>query len=111
MKAISKWSMILLISLLFGLLPALAQNRDVAVVNEASSPIYHLYVSDVRSGVWGPDQLGDYEIISPGNYRTFDVDNGTGQCYFDFKIVLKDGHSSVWPAVNVCAEDDVTMTE
>ena len=58
-------------SLAFGSQAAWAQqNRVMDIVDQASSPIYHLYISDARSKKWGPDQLGAYEIIRPGHYRT-----------------------------------------
>ena len=85
-------------------------NRAVKVIDEASSPIYHLYVSNVDTDNWGPDQLGYYEFIGYNRYMAFNMDDGTGHCFFDIKAVLKDGRYAIRRNFNVCREGSWTVT-
>ena len=87
------------------------ENRVVRVVNEASSPIYHLYVSNVDENNWGPDQLGLFESIDNDHYRTFNMDDGSGHCLFDIKAVLRDGRYAITRRLNVCTQDSWTVYE
>lgn len=85
------------------------ENRVVRVINEASSPIYHLYVSNVDQENWGPDQLGLFESIDSDHYMTFNMDDGSGHCLFDIKAVLRDGRTAVTRRLNVCTMDTWTV--
>lgn len=90
---------------------ATAQNRAVKIVNEASTPIYHLYVTNVGDDDWGPDQLGAFETIGYDRYRIFNMDDGTGYCMFDLKAVLSDGRVAIRRNFNVCRESSWTVTD
>jgi hypothetical protein len=46
---------------------------NLAVLNQTTSDICYLYVTQAASDDWGPDQLGDTDTISPGS--TFTVTN------------------------------------
>ena len=98
------------LALLASSTPAHAQNRVVQVINESSAPIYHLYVSNVANGTWGPDQLGAFETIDSYRYRVFNMDDGSGYCYFDLRAVLSDGRVATRHNFNVCAESSWTVT-
>lgn len=87
------------------------EDRRVEIINHASRPIYHLYISNVDEDRWGPDQLGLYETITPDHYRIFNVDDGTGHCRYDFKAVLSDGRYAVIHNLNVCTEGSWTVTD
>ena len=91
--------------------PANAQNRVVKVVNDASAPIYHLYVTNVGDPDWGPDQLGAYQTIGSDHYRVFNMDDGTNYCMFDLRAVLSDGRVAVRRNFNVCTESSWTVTD
>jgi hypothetical protein len=88
-----------------------AQNRVVEIVNEASVPIYHLYVTNVGDPDWGQDQLGSFETIASYHYRVFNMDDGTGYCWFDVRAVLSDGRVAVRRSFNVCTESRWTVTD
>ncbi|HEX3481257.1 MAG TPA: hypothetical protein VHT91_39865 [Kofleriaceae bacterium] len=81
------------------------------IINHASLPIYHLYISNVDADMWGPDQLGWDQTIAPGRYRVFNVDDGTGHCRYDFKAVLSDGRYAITHNVNVCTQASWTVTD
>ena len=87
------------------------ENRVVRVVNEASSPIYHLYVSNVDQENWGPDQLGLFDSIDTNHFMTFNMDDRSGHCHFDIKAVLRDGRVAVSRPLNVCSQDSWTVYE
>lgn len=108
----SKLMLLAIAVLAFGAIVAQAQsgeNRVVRVINEASSPIYHLYVSNVDQENWGPDQLGLYESIDTNHYMAFNMDDGSGHCLFDIKAVLRDGRTAITHRLNVCTMDTWTV--
>ena len=78
------------------------ENRQVKVINRASAPIYHLYISNVDEDNWGPDQLDWNESIGTNQYILINMDDGTGHCLYDIKAVLSDGREAVERHVNVC---------
>lgn len=87
-----------------------SENRMVQVINRSSSTIFHLYVSNKDNTGWGPDQLGIFGIISPGYYRNFNMDDGTGHCIFDIKAVLQNGREAV-SRLNVCTTNSWAVTD
>jgi hypothetical protein len=110
----SIFTLVMIACLMLGGLAAKAssndsENRHVKVANEASSPILHLYISNVDEENWGPDQLGDYAIIGYDRYRIINMDDGTGHCLFDIKAVLSDGRYAVRRNFNVCTMNSWTV--
>jgi hypothetical protein len=87
------------------------ENRAVTVVDEASLPIYHLYVSNVDQDEWGPDQLGIFQTIDPNRYRVFDMDDGSGHCLYDIQAVLSDGRKATTRNFNVCTKGTWTVVD
>jgi hypothetical protein len=85
------------------------ENRVMRVINRASSPIFHLYYSNVDRDNWGPDQLGFFESIGTNRYEDINVDDGTGHCLYDLKAKLEDGRVVVTRNVNVCTLDTWTV--
>src|ERR1700692_3886372 len=58
---------------------ALAEGVSLAVVNNSSKNIYHLYLSPANDNNWGPDQMGDTQddTVAPGDSFTLtDIDPG-----------------------------------
>ena len=85
------------------------ENRHVRIINRASSPIYHLYASNVDRGGWEEDILG-LDVLPTGEYRDANIDDGTGHCLFDLKAVLGDGRTAVRRNFNVCTGSSWTVT-
>jgi hypothetical protein len=88
-----------------------SEDRVVKVINETSAPIYHLYISNVDQGRWGPDQLGILQTIDSDHYRVFDMDDGSGHCLFDIQAVLSDGRKATTRNFNVCTQSTWTVVE
>lgn len=85
---------------------AAQQDRRIAVHNHLREPIYFLYWSNTATDDWGSDQLGD-DVLMPGNRQVFDIDDGSGACRFDFKVVTKTGKEYTRANVDVCVESSV----
>lgn len=78
-----------------------AQNKSVAVVDKASSPIMHFYATPSGQDSWGYDLLGE-DIVAVNHYQVIDVDDGSNTCIYDFKAVLQDGSVATQYHVNAC---------
>ena len=84
--------------------PALAAAGDettVAVVNDSSREIHHLYVSPTRETRWGADQLRD-EVLSPGERLAL---SGLQCDAYDVKVVDGEGAACILQAVELCGEE------
>jgi hypothetical protein len=90
--------------------PASAQDRRVNIHNSTSYTIVHFYASNVTRDNWEEDILGQY-VLNPGGSVMVNVDDGSGQCLFDFKAVFDDGDEAVKNGVNVCEIQDFYFTE
>jgi hypothetical protein len=85
---------------------ASAQSRDrhdrrMTVVNETGRVIRAFNATNSGVTKWGRDLLGS-NVIGPGQRYTFDFDDGTGACMFDFRAVLDNGRAVERYGVNVC---------
>jgi len=85
---------------------AIAQSRDrqdrrMVIVNESGRVIREFYATNSGVNKWGRDLLGD-KVIAPGQRFTFNFDDGTGYCMFDFRAVLDNGRPVERYQVNVC---------
>jgi len=80
---------------------AYAQTYQVKVVNHSSSPILHVYASNVSAPNWGRDVTGPVTIYF-NEYLNIDVNDGSGSCYYDLKAVMLDGRAIESRSVYVC---------
>lgn len=99
---IAGWS-----GLLFGLgLLGLSANafagalHVVRIENHASQSIYQVYASPPGEP-WGDDRLGTNVIVS-GNSISLDLDDGSGRCRSDIKVVFKNGVERTRSNVDIC---------
>lgn len=90
--------------------PANAQDRHVEIINETQRAITHFYASNVDSGSWEEDILGE-NVLPVGSSVNINIDDGSGACVFDFKAVFEDGQEAVRNGVNVCTTSTYTYTE
>src|SRR5215217_4913917 len=63
-----------------------------------------------RGRIVGGDLLGTYRL-SPGQSVTIDLDDGSGECLYDFKAVFDDGDEVVRPRIDVCVIEAYRYTE
>jgi hypothetical protein len=78
------------------------KNRHVTVQNISSQTMRELYASPITATTWEEDLLGQ-RVLTAGQSIDANVDNGTTECYYDFKAVMADGKAFEHRKVNVCA--------
>lgn len=94
-----------------GSAPASAQsddnrNRHVTVHNHTDTTIWEFYASTTHETRWEEDILGGTVIIS-GESMRMRLDDGTGRCHYDIKVVFKGGESRTRGDIDVCAVSDL----
>lgn len=77
-------------------------DRSVTVYNHTNTTVWEFYASNVGTDDWEEDVLGG-KIIASGNSNRFNIDDGTGYCVYDVKVVFKNGAERIKRRVNVCA--------
>ena len=94
--------------------PVLANDthdRRVVIVNETSHSVVEFYASRVASTSWEENMLSGGKVLSAGQGATFNFDDGTGACVFDFKAVFSDRDTAVSQGVNVCKITEFYLRE
>lgn len=89
---------------------ALAEPRPVRIVNDTRHAIVRFHASVVTAGSWEDDLLGTHRL-SPGQSVTIDLDDGSGECLYDFKAVFDDGDEVVKTRIDVCTIESYRYTE
>jgi hypothetical protein len=83
-------------------------DRRVTVNNRTGQTIRQLFGSRTSTSDWEEDLLGD-GVLRAGAGSRVNMDDGTGECEFDFKAVLADGSTRFRWKVNVCAVSQLTF--
>jgi hypothetical protein len=78
-----------------------ALDRRIRLINKTDTTIGSFYSSNVDSGHWGRDLLGQY-VVPPGHSIVVDLNNNGDDCSFDLRTVMEDGTEIVRGNVNVC---------
>ncbi|HEU5403487.1 MAG TPA: hypothetical protein VFU86_19190 [Terriglobales bacterium] len=84
-------------------------NRRINIVNDSPYPVMQLYASNVVTGVWQEDLLGQY-ILLPGGEIGGTIDDGSRYCHYDVKAVLFDGSELIRWNVDVCSASYLDIT-
>lgn len=84
-----------------GIGSAEAQDRRVRIVNETGYTIVRFYASNVDRDSWEEDILGS-SVLPSGRSVMINIDDGSGQCLFDFKAEFDDGDELIRNRINVC---------
>ena len=79
---------------------------SVLLLNQTDTAIHYVYVSSCSNNSWGEDQLGDAEVIMPGNSRTFSMSPG---CW-DLKAEFSDGRTLEERGVTIASCGSRTWT-
>ncbi|BBE72616.1 hypothetical protein [Oharaeibacter diazotrophicus] len=88
--------------------PAVALDRHVKIVNKTDFSIVEFYASSVGQDNWEENILGNDEVPPGGNVNV-NIDDGTGYCKYDLKVVFSDGDEVVKNAMNVCEVGTFTI--
>ena len=78
------------------------QNRVVDIVNTSELPMSFRAVNAERRGL-GRQENTEGEVVAK-YYRTFNFDDGTGACLFDFYAEFANGEAAEHKRYNVCDE-------
>ena len=93
--------------------PALAEDWDFVLINDAGKPIKTVEIAVAGSGQWKPnvkaEDVADRGEIKPKGRMTVHFDKPGGQCKFDIKATFGDGTSQVWTGANVCDASFITV--
>lgn len=89
---------------------AVAENRDVRIINETGVTIYRFYSTNSGADHWGSDVMGNSTLPS-GSAMNLNFDNKYGYCEFDFRAEFADGEVLQRDNVNVCEIGEYTYTE
>ncbi|MBL4807404.1 MAG: hypothetical protein JKY31_08955 [Rhodobacteraceae bacterium] len=79
------------------------RNRVVDIVNDTGVTMTRFYASNTNQRDWGHDRFGSTVLYS-GNYKTLNIDDGTGACMFDLRAQFADGDVVTRSNFNVCVE-------
>jgi len=82
--------------------PASAFEQQIELTNNTRIAIIEVQIARVGTGRWERDLLGD-DILLPAQSLFVDIDDGKGDCRFDFKTVFDDGTSLIRRNIDVCA--------
>lgn len=83
------------------------QNRHILVENATDSVVVEFYASRKDTSDWEEDILGE-QVLGSGDTATVNLDDATGACNFDLKIVLDDGRE-LMGEINACTSPGFTV--
>ncbi len=89
--------------------PAFALDRQLMLTNNTREAIIEIYVSNVGTGNWQEDVLGQ-DFLLPGGSMLVEIDDRSGRCRLDFKTVFDDGEDVVRRDVDVCAIESFAIS-
>ena len=88
-------------------LPSAKPMMTIAITNNSSRDVYHIYLSPVDRDVWGPDLLTDGTIVRPGQSFTIsDVSCGGNE----IKVIAEDKQGCFVYGIVGCAEASAGWT-
>lgn len=93
--------------------PALAEDWDFVLINEAGKPIKTVEIAVAGSGEWKPnvkaEDMADRGEVKPKGRTTVHFDKPANQCKVDIKATFGDGATQVWSGANVCDNSYITV--
>jgi hypothetical protein len=81
---------------------AQAWDRRIEVVNRSSYVLHEFYATNSGETRWENDKLFNYEIF-PNQSYTIDLDDGTGRCRFDLKVITRGGKDVIRYDIDICS--------
>jgi len=79
----------------------------IAVTNDSSRDLYHLYLSPVDRDAWGPDLLAEGTVVKPGQTFTLTDVSCAGN---EIKVVAEDKQGCFVYGIVGCAEASSSWT-
>ncbi len=82
-------------------------DRSITINNSYGASLTEIYATNTGDGNWGEDLLSGK--VRVGETRTLELDDGSGLCAFDVKVVANDGSEWIKWDFNVCSESDLDV--
>ncbi len=79
-------------------------DRHITFYNYYGSSIVEIYATNTKDGDWGRDLLVGSKRIRPDAEATLKLDDRSGQCAYDVRMVANDGEEWRKMGFNVCSE-------
>ncbi len=84
--------------------------RGLDLVNHSHGTVASFYASHAGNDRWDGDLLRRHHLL-PNHFVQLDLDDPSGSCRFDLKVVFADGSSTVRRAVDVCKQGTFKVTD
>ena len=101
--------LLLAFALLVSMSTAQAQDRRIRLINESNYTINEFHASNVNRRGWEEDILGQ-RILKPGQSIVINLNDGSGQCRFDFLTIMSNGAKIEKRNVDVCKLENYRIT-
>lgn len=86
------------------------KNRVVLINNKTGYTVTEIYASNTSAEDWQEDILHE-NVLKPGGTLRANIDDGTGHCMFDFRIVFEDGDTAEKRSFDVCKMEELNLTD
>ena len=86
------------------------KNRIVLINNKTGYVVNEIYASNTSATDWQEDILHE-NTLQPGATLRANIDDGTGHCVFDFRIVFADGTEAEKRDFDVCTMEALNITD
>jgi hypothetical protein len=83
--------------------------RDLNLVNSSRTTVASFFASHAGTDQWDVNLLSR-RGLQPNHFVQLDLDDPTGDCRYDFKLVFTDGTSVIHRNVDICALRIYTLT-
>ena len=84
--------------------------HDLDLVNRSRATVASFFASNTGADHWDVDLLARH-VLQPNHFVQLDLDDQSGVCHYDFKMVLTDGSTVIRRNVNVCERRIYTLTD
>lgn len=84
------------------------RNRWIEFHNTTGTTAYYVYATNTADDDWGSDWLGA-DVIRPDETYSLNMNDGTGACRFDIKVVYANQAEQTLMDVNVCAISHIDL--
>jgi hypothetical protein len=102
MKKAGRQIRMICLAVALGIMAAPAARADGTAIidNKSSFDVWDLWISSSGQDSWGPDQLGTFQIIGTGRYRSFSIP--WSGCLVDLMVKLSNGQTLRSYRFNAC---------
>ena len=84
--------------------------HDLDLVNRSRVTVASFFASNAGDDRWDVDLLAQ-RGLRPNHFVQLDLDDATGACHYNFKMVLSDGTTVIRRNVNVCERRVYALTD